>query len=139
MATSKIFLSCIVILMLFNVVFYLITTNGELVPTKDMISEFIGIGIIAVVASIIPFTGGATTVKWFLSTLVVLGIVFRQEIQVTIAGEVYSFSVGVGLGSNMTNLFKDTSGIGLLPFLFFTFISLIATITGIMMTMGGDD
>jgi hypothetical protein len=136
MGSAKVFLSCLVVLILFNVIFYLITTNGQLVLTNSIFSSLITLGLIAVVASVVPFTGGETALRWFFSTLLMVGIVFGTD--VTVLG--YTFPIGIGLGSNMINLFSaDVSGLGMLPFLFFTFISLIATISGIMLTAGGGD
>jgi hypothetical protein len=123
------------VLILFNVVFYLTTNSGQLVPTELIIGNLITLGLIAVVASVVPFTGGETALRWFFSTIMMLCIVFRLDLQIL----TYTLSIGIGLGSNMINLFAgDITGLGLLPFLFFTFISLIATISGIMLTAGGD-
>jgi hypothetical protein len=135
MGASKVFLSCLTVLILFNVVFYLITTSEQLIPTELIIGNLITLGLIAVVASVVPFTGGETALRWFFSTIMMLCIVFRLDLQIL----TYTLSIGIGLGSNMINLFAgDITGLGLLPFLFFTFISLIATISGIMLTAGGD-
>jgi len=135
MGSSKVFLSCLMTLILFNFVFYLITTSGQLVPVDIIIGNLITLGLITVVASVIPFTGGETAMRWFFSTIMMLCIIFRLDITIL----TYNVSVGIGLGSNMINLFAgDIAGLGLLPFLFFTFISLIATISGIMLTAGSD-
>ena len=135
MGSSKVFLSCLTVLILFNFVFYLVTSSGQLVPVDIIIGNLITLGLITVVASVIPFTGGETAMKWFFSTIMMLCIIFRLDITIL----TYNVSVGLGLGSNMINLFAgDISGLGLLPFLFFTFISLIATISGIMLTAGSD-
>lgn len=135
MASSKVFLSCLTVLILFNVVFYLITTSGQLLPTDSMFGFLVTIGLIAIGGSVITLSLAGTAIKWFFSTLVIVGIIFGTTVQVL----GYNFQIGLGLGQNMISLFAgDITGLGLLPFLFFSFISLIATISGIMLVAGGD-
>jgi hypothetical protein len=96
--------------------------------------NFITLGLIAMLAAGIPFTEGGTAIRWFVGTLTILVMLFR--IDLTILSR--NVSVGIGLASNIINIFSDTSGLNLLPYVFFIFLGLLAMISGIVLTSGGD-
>jgi hypothetical protein len=132
MAMEKVFGVCMVILLLCNIVVYLTTTNGTLLSSDLIVRNFITLGLVAILASVIPLTEGGTSIRWFVGALAILTLLFR--ITVTISG--YDLTVGIGLATNIIGLFSD-SGLGLLPYLFFWFIGILATISGIIFTSGG--
>jgi hypothetical protein len=133
---SKIFMVCLTVLLLSNFVVYFVSTGGEQVLTLSdlIIKNFITLGLIAILASVIPLTEGGTSIRWFVGTLTILVMLFKIDLTVL----TYNVSVGVGLASNIINIFSDTSGLNLLPYVFFIFIGLLATISGIVLTSGGD-
>jgi hypothetical protein len=133
---SKIFMVCLTVLLLSNFVVYFVSTGGEQVLTLGdlIIKNFITLGLIAILASVIPLTEGGTSIRWFVGTLTILVMLFKIDLTVL----TYNVSVGVGLASNIINIFSDTSGLNLLPYVFFIFIGLLATISGIVLTSGGD-
>jgi hypothetical protein len=135
MAMEKVFGVCIVILLLCNVAVYLVTNNGVLVPTDLIIGNFISLGLIAILASVIPLTEGGTSIRWFVGTLTILMLLFRIEFEITLVMTTYPVSLGIGLATNVISLFS-TSGLGFLPYLFFAFLSILATISGIISTSG---
>lgn len=134
MVAQKIFVSCIITLVLFNFIFYVSGLNPELLNTGNLIGIFVSLGVIVVIAAVVPTVSGGGTVKWFAWSLIMLGLFYSVTFQVL--GK--NIPIGFGLASNLTNMFSgDLESISFMPWLFFTAIGMIGVISGIVMTGGG--
>lgn len=135
MASGKIFLSVIVTLIIFNIVFYLTGYNSEIVSTKRIIGVLITLGIIAIMLGFVPVTDMGTPAKWLMSLITMISILFSISFQVL----THDVTIGVGLASSLITMFSsDPASINFIPFLFFTALSLIGVISGMLTISGGD-
>lgn len=135
MAGQKIFISCLVTLILFNILFFVTGLNSELFTYDKVLATFVTLGIIAVVISALPIIDSESTMRWFVSIVIICSIMY--SITFNVLG--YNITIGVGLASNLTNMFvANINNISFLPWLFFTSISLLGIISGIMAMSGGD-
>jgi hypothetical protein len=142
MASGKIFLSVLVTLIFFNIVFYLIGYNSEIVSTDRIIGVFITLGVIALLAGLLPLTDVGAPAKWLMSIISILSILYAITIPLSKIPllKLPDQKYGVGLASSLIGMFSsDPASISFIPFLFFTSLSLIGVISGMMAISGGGD
>jgi hypothetical protein len=136
MVAEKVFVSCIIVLLLFNFIFYVSGYNPDLLSVGSIIGIFVTLGGIAVIVSFIPTVSAGGTVQWFATSLIMVGLFYSVSFQVLS----YNVHIGLGLASNITNMFSaDMGTIAFMPFLFFTAIGLIGIISGIIMFAGSTE
>lgn len=136
MVAQKIFISCMVTLVLFNFVFYVSGLNADLLSAGSLIGFFLTLGAIAVVVSVIPLLNGGSVLQWFSSSLIMIGLFYSVNLSVL----TYNVPIGIGLASNITNMFSsDMTALSFMPFLFFTAVGLIGIISGIIMFAGNSE
>lgn len=102
---------------------------------SSIIGIFLTLGVIAVGVSVIPTTSGGSTITWFLSTIIVLSILYSISFNVL----TFNMTVGIGLVTKLTNMpqfSSDLNNIGFMPYLFFQVIGLIGLIGGIFAMKG---
>lgn len=134
MVAEKVFVSCLIALVLFNFVFYVSGLNPDLLSVGSLIGIFITIGGIAVVVSVIPFLNTGGSVSWFGNSLIMLGLFYSVGFDVLS----YHVQIGIGLASNLTNMFNsDLNSITFMPYLFFLALGVVGTLAGIIMMSGG--
>lgn len=140
MALGKICISCLTVLILANFTFYMMGYNSSVLSATALIGEFVTIAIIGVLISLLPTTSGAGAVRWLLSTLIIVTIVFSWNIDLSAIPTFGSYPLGFGLGSNLIGMFSaSTDSLEFLPFIFFTLISLMAVVSGIFALGGSSD
>jgi len=133
MASSKIFLGCLVTLILFNMIFFIAGLYGTLFTSSNVIGMIIALGLIAVGASVVPTVNVTGAIKWFMALTIVMSLLYSYQFSVLS----YPISYGLGLCTNLTNLYSgDLSTIGFMPWLFFNGVGLVGLISGVM-TIGG--
>lgn len=135
MGAQKIFVSCLITLVLFNILFYLTGYNVSMMDTGTIISMFVTAGLLAATIAMIPTTSGGGTLTWFISTLMMLALLYAIDVPIF----TYTLRIGVGLVSNLTGMFSgDVNSLSFLPFMFFNAIGLIGILSGVMMMNSGD-
>lgn len=135
MAATKIFLSCLTTLILFNALFFITGYNTSIISYESILGVFLTLGGIAILISLIPTTSASGTIKWFMAIIIMTSIMYS----ITFTVLTYNLTVGIGLASNLTNMFSgDLNSLSFMPWLFFMVIGLIGLISGIMATSGGD-
>jgi hypothetical protein len=108
--------------------------NPDLLSVGTLIGVFITIGTVAVIMSVIPLLSAGGTVSWFGSSLIMLSLFYSVGFDVL----GYHLQIGVGLASNMTNMFNsDLNSITFLPYFFFLALGVVGTLAGIVMMSGG--
>jgi len=133
MASAKLFLSCLVALVFFNIVFFIMGLYGTLFSSSTVIGMIIALGLIAVGASVVPTVSVSGSIKWFMAIVMVMSILYSFSFTVLS----YPISYGLGLCSNLANMYSgDLSTIGFLPWLFFNSVGLIGLVSGVM-AIGG--
>jgi hypothetical protein len=133
MASAKLFLSCLVALVFFNIVFFIMGLYGTLFSSSTVIGMIIALGLIAVGASVVPTVSVSGAITWFMAIVMTMSILYSFSFQVLS----YPISYGLGLCSNLANMFSgDLSSIGFLPWLFFNSIGLIGLVSGVL-AIGG--
>lgn len=136
MGTQKIFISSILTLAVFNIAFYIVGLNETLFSYGSIIGYFITLGVIAVGISIIPTTSAGSTITWLMRVVIVVSIIYSISFNVL----TYTISVGMGLCTQLTNMFSsDINNITFIGWVFFTIIGLVGTISGIVSMSGGSD
>jgi hypothetical protein len=132
----KIFISCLITLILFNVVFYILGISSYLLSWNVIFGLFTTLGIIAVVVSVLPVVDSESAAQWFVSVVFVVALMFSVQLNIL----TYSFPVGLGLATHVIEVFdSDPNTLAFLPWLFFTGIGLIGTLTGILTMAGSGD
>ncbi len=137
MGSSTTFLSCMGVLVFFNLVSFILGVTPTFLDIASLLITFVSLGIIIVVTSQIPFlNSGSGSVRWFLTTIIIICILF--SISFNVIG--YTLTVGIGLCTSLMGLgVADINNIMCLPYYFFLTIGIIALISGIMaMNSGGD-
>ena len=135
MVALKIFLSCTITLILFNMIFFLSGVTPTLLTWETVFGALITLGVIAVVVSVIPIADSETTMRWFMSSVFMVCMFYSVNVSVL----TYNLTVGIGLVTRLTSLFSNNiNSIGFIPYLFFTFIGLAGVITGIV-AVGSSD
>ncbi len=136
MGAQSIFIKILAVLITFNFLFYLVGWNSGFLDVAGIIGIFVGLGVITVIIAIIPFTYASTSIKWLMSTIVVVSIIYRFDFDIL----TYHLSYGIGLASSLSAMFNSNPNVlGFMPYLFFTFLGLIGLITGIVAMGGGGD
>ena len=136
MGTQKIFLSSVVTLLFFNIAFYIIGLNETLLSAGSIIGYFITLSVIAVIISIIPTTSAGSTITWLMRVVIIVSIIYSVSFNVL----TYSLSVGVGLCTQLTNMFSSSvNSLEFIGWLFFTIIGIVGTISGIIAMSGGGE
>ncbi len=140
MVAQKIFVSCLIALVLFNFIFYVSGLNPDLLSAESLIGIFIALALIAVIASIIPTVSAGGTVSWFLWTAIMAGLFYSVSFDIQLGIFSRHIIIGFGLASHLTEMFVgDINNVSFIPWLFFTTIGLIGVISGIVMAGGGND
>lgn len=135
MASSHIFIVCLMVLLVTNIVFYTAGIFTDLLTAGGIIGAIISAGLIVVALSMIPTTSGAPALKWLISSMLFIGLFYQISFPIL----TYNISIGFGLCSNIIDFFAPyTDGLGLLPWLFYFFLGIIGVISGLMMGQGGD-
>lgn len=101
----------------------------------SLVGTFITISVIIAVLALLPTISAGDPVSRFAYPAIIMGLLFS----VSFPFGVYEIPIGLGWGSNLMALFpadiNDPNSIG---FIFFTFLTAIALITGMMMATEGD-
>jgi hypothetical protein len=135
MRTQAIFMSGIIVLLLFNMVYVVSEPDALWTLTVGAVTGFIASVLAVGVISGINILGSGLSgisVKILFGVATILNMLYQVEI----AG----FPLGMGLASNLTAIF--TSGDSLLQFLSYlvaTVFSIVMLITGVMFVQGGAD
>jgi hypothetical protein len=135
MKTQAIFMSGIIVLLLFNMVYVVSEPDALWTLTVGAVTGFIASVLAVGVISGINILGSGLSgisVKILFGVATILNMLYQVEI----AG----FPLGMGLASNLTAIF--TSGDSLLQFfgyLVATVFSIVMLITGVMFVQGGAD
>lgn len=126
---AKAFISVLVVLVLFNAVFYIAGYNDDLLSFSSIIGIFLSLGVIAVVVSIIPTTSAGSTISWFLQTIMILSILYSISFSVL----TYNLTIGVGLVTKLTNMFSGSvNDLSFIPYLFFHLLGIIGLLAGLL-------
>lgn len=140
MAGGKTFTACMGFLVFCNVISFLIG-RSPLLNVSVLITTLVSIAAIAILIGKIPLTGDAdSTTKWFVTSVIILAILFNISFDINLLVYTWPVSIGIGLASNMISLFSSNpSDVGYLGYLFFWFIGIIGFISGEIMTATGGD
>lgn len=129
MGMGKVFAGSLFTLILFNMVFYLSGYSPSILNAGQLLGTFITIGLIAIGIALIPFTTSSSTVRWFMSIVIVISLIYSVSFNIL----TWNVTIGVGLSTNLANMFpSSTSSIAFMPWLFFTFLGLLGLVSGIV-------
>ena len=138
MAGQKIFLGCLITLILFNLLFYITGYNDSYLSSSSIIGLFVTLGLVAVAISVLPIIDSESTAKWFLSVVIMASILFQFTVTIPVV-EWEMPPIGIGLATNLSGMFSsDINSLSFMPFIFFTMIGLIGLISGIISMSGGE-
>lgn len=138
MAGQKIFLSCLVTLILFNLLFYITGYNDSFLSYESILSLFITLGLTAIVIAVLPVIDSESTAKWFLSIVMMASILYRFTVTIPVIDWELP-PIGIGLATNLSGMFDaDINSLSFMPFIFFTIIGLIGLISGMISMSGGE-
>lgn len=134
MSVKDTFLKITGFLGFFNFVLY-IANIGNLLSISSIITTFVSLGAIAVAVSLIPLIHASDTMRWFMSTAIVVALLYS----ISFSFLTWNITIGLGLVTNITNLFNSNPNqIGFLPWIFFQFIGFIVLLAGIYGLGSGD-
>jgi hypothetical protein len=127
---SSIFMSCMLILLIFNA-FYIMTYPASIIRITigaivGFLAAILAVGGLAIFGGL--FISGAA-VKIVFGAASILNILFQINLG-------YNLPVGMGLASNILSLFPSSEFLGI-GYIVVTFISLIAFVSGLMVIAGG--
>jgi hypothetical protein len=135
MTTMKIFVTCLIILFLFNLGFYILGVSTYLLSWSVIFGLFTTLGIIAVAISVLPIVDSESAVQWFVSIVFVVALLYSVNLNIL----TYNFPVGIGLATHVIEVFdSDPEALSFLPWLFFNGVGLIGVLSGILTMVGGD-
>ena len=165
MAIEKMFFSCLIILILFNFLLFVIPGgNSDLLSVSSIIGIFTGAAVIVALASFVPTTEAGSGFRWVLNIVIALCLFYNVDFTIggtsyngtllpgrpsnltpiglptVTTGGTWNIKFGVGLATNITKIFSsDPNTLAFIPWLFFTFVGLMGAICAILMMAGGDD
>lgn len=146
MVGTKVFLSCLITLVIFNFLFYMMGYNNKLLDYTRIISTVVVFGIIVVVVSIIPTTSAGGSIKWLIMSLIAVTMFYSYTFTIDIDWGLIQYhsaplTIGIGLCTTILDVFgtMNMNSLTFLPWLFFTFLGLVGVISGIIAMSGSGD
>lgn len=126
----KVFLLCIMTLIFFNLLFWILGLNYEFITITSIISIFLVLGGIAIVVAIIPTTNAGGAVLWLMSMVIMAGLFYKVQVGIL----QYNIQVGIGLSTNLANMFStNINELAFLPYIFFQLLGLGGVISGMVL------
>lgn len=141
MGAQSVFLTSLMILLIFNGVMIFVPGSGATIPTvASIITTVVAMVAILVAGSITVFGSGIDTqiYRYVFALAVILGLCFSVTIQYS-SNPVDTFTVGVGLISNILNPFLFGGGywlVNVLGLLISGILSLIFLVSGLIIVVG---
>lgn len=153
MNKESIFFSCVMIIIIFNVGYYLISPNINIwYITIGATTGFFVSALVTGVSASVQVEGSGisdTGIRLIFSTMAILTVLFRVEIPITwssvlsIIGLIFKFnSIPLGIGllyPNMTNIFllNDGNPFTMFGMLIVTVLAFMTVISGLLIAVGG--
>lgn len=129
----KLFIASFVTLIFFNLIAYIIGLSGIFLTPIGIIGLVLTVVAIGILASLIPLVNG-TSFTWVLTLVMMIALLFS----VNIPFGVWTLPVGLGLCSNLMNMFPvDLTNPLFAGYLFFLTIGSLGIIGAISATSSG--
>ena len=129
------FISCLTTLIIFNFLFFITGLNTDILSASSIIGIMVSLAVIAVAVSLIPTTSASGSMNWLMGMVIAVSLFFSVSFTVF----TYDITIGVGLATHITDMFPlDMESLMFMPWLFFTIIGILGTVSGIMAMSGGE-